>query len=139
MAEILQLKIGVHGMDIWQKILIESDATFQDLHQFLQKIYEWEDHHLHEFLVDDEVRIASTDIESDQEEMVEDILHRDDKFFVEEEKTPLSQYLSKKGDSLLYRYDFGEEQRYDIVLEKMKDREYIEKYDEFPVKIADNF
>jgi len=51
-------------MNTWQKIFIESDVTFQELHKFIQKIYEWENHHLHEFLVDDTVRIASTKSES---------------------------------------------------------------------------
>ncbi len=142
MSEILQLKIGLQGLNTWQKIFIESDATFQDLHKFVQEIYEWEDHHLHEFLVNDEVRIApadKTDSEEAENEMLEDLRTRDDKDFFEESEISLSQYLQKRGDSLVYRYDFGNDRRYNIVLEKMKDREYIQDYEEFPVKVEDNF
>jgi len=139
MQDILQLKIEIQGMNTWRKIFIESDATFQDLHQFVQKIYGWENHHLHEFLVEDTVRIASTKTESTRDKIRGKFLHRDDREVFEEEQTLLSEFLNTKGDSLVYRYDFGDDWRYDIVLESIQDRDYIEEYDEFPVKLEDNF
>ncbi len=136
-AEILQLKIGIQGISDCQRILIESKASFQRLHQFIQEIYEWENHHLHEFIVNEMVRIAPENGESIRREMIENNLHRDDETLLSEEETPLSKYLNMKGDSLVYRYDFGDDWRYDIVLEKIKEEKYIEEYDDFPVKFED--
>ncbi|SDL68602.1 IS1096 element passenger TnpR family protein [Halarsenatibacter silvermanii] len=140
MGEILQLKVKFPGTGTCKRFLIESEDTFQDLHEFLFDILGRHDRtHLHEFIIKKNIKVAPEENGAPNGLGHFSFAKSDEGDYYKQDKTKLAKFLMKKGQSFIYRYDFGDDWRYDIILEKMKDREYIEEYDEFPVKIEDDF
>ncbi len=75
MGVILQLKIAVEWIspEIWRRFLVKDKISFEDLHNIIQVIMGWENYHMFEFQVGDEV------ITSDEEEpfnAAESCLHK---------------------------------------------------------------
>ena len=53
----LQLKISLQWIDppIWRRVLVPADITLAKLHSVIQTAMGWEDVHLHQFRVEEEV------------------------------------------------------------------------------------
>lgn len=49
----IQLRIDLLGFKppIWRRVLVPFDYTLADLHEVIQTCFEWEDEHLHQFIV----------------------------------------------------------------------------------------
>jgi hypothetical protein len=116
---VFQLKVTLREVrpPIWRRFLVLSTITLERLHRSLQFIMGWTDSHLHEFQAGD-VRYgtAHRDFDWDADEIVS------------ERRTRLHQVLQRPKDRLLYWYDFGDDWRHDIVLEKILPREPGMKY-----------
>ena len=52
-VEVYQLRVYLRRISpmIWRRILVRSDSTIADLHYALQILMEWDDAHLHQFLI----------------------------------------------------------------------------------------
>ncbi|MFH1253191.1 MAG: plasmid pRiA4b ORF-3 family protein [Candidatus Uhrbacteria bacterium] len=50
---LFQLKIQIVGVEpaVWRELIISSNSTFFDLHVAIQDAFEWEDEHLHQFII----------------------------------------------------------------------------------------
>jgi len=45
----VELELGEH--EAWRKIIVPLSYNFRELHKIIQKLYNWQDYHLHEFFV----------------------------------------------------------------------------------------
>ena len=123
---IYQFKITLLETDppIWRRIQVPEYYTFYELHVAIQNAMGWTDSHLHQFEIADETRTRGIRyIECPY--CIEDI--EEDDFLLTTE-VPLKNYLNKVGNSVLYRYDFGDCWEHDVLLEGIFKREPNIKY-----------
>jgi hypothetical protein len=104
------LKIMLLGIDppIWRRIQVPSTIPLCCLHDAFQAVMGWTDSHLHQFEKGGEYWGVPDDdaIEGDIE-------------VVDEGRVPVSKLLKTNGDSMVYVYDFGDDWRHEVVLEKI--------------------
>lgn len=118
--EIYQIKITLLDIepDIWRRVLVPGDLTLGELHDVIQISMGWNDAHLHQF------RRGQTIYSDPQFELDE---FEDDTEVCDEQKIKLDQVLKKPKDAMIYEYDFGDDWRHLIELEKL-----LEKTEEIP-------
>lgn len=99
-----QVKVVLEGVQppLWRRILLPDQLSFADLHVILQIVFGWQEEHLHDFSFQrSRVRISDTeyaDADLDEKDVCAD------------------SYL--KAGWIRYTYDFGDDWRHKIVLEK---------------------
>lgn len=105
---VYQLKVILLGIEppVWRRIQVLSSTTLAELHEILQSVMGWENDHLHQFLKD-EKHYGPVDGESESDDT-------DD-----EEKTLLSDVVSRARSKFSYQYDFGDDWMHEIVVEKV--------------------
>lgn len=110
-ADVYQLKISIKGAKppIWRRILLKSDITFEELHNIIQAIFNWEDYHMYQF-----DRYKSY---TNKEFMQEDMGYGDKLYDASNFK--ISDELHSEKDKLKYTYDFGDDWEHEILLEKI--------------------
>ena len=110
---------------VWRRVIVPEDITFASLHEVIQRAFGWEDDHLHDFRTNDNsVCIAP------EEDGYAD-------FQFDEQKTRVNEFL-ENFKWLRYTYDFGDDWRHKIVLEK-KDEEYSKPYAQIIKYKGNNF
>lgn len=104
---VYQLKITLVGISppIWRRILVPSTLRLSSLHDAIQAVFGWTDTHLHHFEFEGEYWGVPDD------EDFEDLQ--------DESKVPLRKLLVAEGWTLNYTYDFGDNWRHKILLEKI--------------------
>jgi hypothetical protein len=110
MMRFYQLKITLMGTDpaVWRRIVVPASLSLDRLHDVIQVVMGWEDAHLHEFIF--QARRFSEAIDSmDPMENIED-----------ESRHRLNELLTRKGQRLIYVYDFGDSWEHDILLENSR-------------------
>ena len=50
-AAILKVELELGEYEAWRKVVVPLNYNFRELHKILQKLYNWQDYHLHEFFV----------------------------------------------------------------------------------------
>jgi hypothetical protein len=105
-GKVYQLKITLKDIKppIWRRVLV-PDRDLELLHFTIQEAMGWQDCHLHEFEIDGQ---RYTDAES-ASEMESEI----DADFT------LGQLIAKEKTKFTYNYDFGDDWRHEIVVEKI--------------------
>ena len=114
--KIFQFRVALKGITptIWRRIQVSGKYSFWDLHVAIQDSMGWLDYHLHMFV-----------IKNPKNGQVEKIgIPDDDPFAYEFPVLPgweisISEYYEKIGDSAEYEYDFGDEWKHEVVLEKI--------------------
>jgi hypothetical protein len=91
---------------IWRRIQIYSNVKLPRLHKIIQTLFNWEDYHLHEWVIG---RRRFTDMSTVDPDLADNSL--------DEHDIDIGHLLSEAGDSLLYRYDFGDNWRHVVLLE----------------------
>jgi len=113
MKKVLQIKITLRGLKplIWRRILV-TDMSFAELGQVIKAVMEWDGGHLSEFQVPGVGTVCTPSM-------------FDDEFDEGEDGTELmiGDYLKKKGDKVLYVYDFGDDWNHIVTLEKVLPKE----------------
>jgi hypothetical protein len=109
-ASIYQLKITLLGIQppIWRRILVPSTIPLCCLHDAIQAVLGWTDTHLHHFEKHGEYWGVS-----------DDDGFEDDIEVIDESRVPVGKVLVVEGDSMVYVYDFGDNWRHGVVLEKI--------------------
>jgi len=104
---IYQLKIVLLGISppIWRRVLVPNTLLLCCLHDAIQAVFGWTDTHLHHFEKHGEYWGVPDD---------EDFEDLDD-----ESKVPVRKLLLGEGDSITYTYDFGDNWRHKVLLEKV--------------------
>ncbi len=103
--EIYQIKVTLLGTKppIWRRLLVPASFTLAQLHHVLQIAMGWDDSHLHEFHIGDEV-YGTPDPESDA---------------MNESTVRLSRVLGEVRAKAIYNYDFGDDWQHAITVEKI--------------------
>lgn len=99
-----QLKIALRHVRpaCWRRVLMPASATLGELHEVIQVAFAWDDDHLHGFTVG---RRRYGDPYFD--------------FEYDENKTTLAAAFANARKSITYTYDFGDDWRHEITLEKV--------------------
>ena len=107
---IQQLKITLLEINppIWRRIQVPSTIPLCCLHDALQAVLGWTDSHLHQFEKDGKYWGVPDDDGFDGDVEV-----------IDESKVPVAKLLLAEGDTLIYVYDFGDNWRHEVVLEKI--------------------
>ncbi len=90
---------------VWRRVILPKNITFSTLHAVIQNIYGWEDTHLHDFRTNDGKIVISM-----EEDGFADYPYK-------ESDTRVNEFL-EQCKWIRYTYDFGNEWRHKIVLEK---------------------
>jgi hypothetical protein len=106
---VYQLKITILGIEppIWRRIQVPSTLLLCCLHDAPQAVMGWTDSHLHQFEKDGRYW---GDPENDEFGDLE---------LLDQSKVPVGKVLLVEGDSMVYLYDFGDNWRHEVVLEKI--------------------
>lgn len=105
---VYELRITLQGIlpPIWRLIQVPCALPLSCLHEALQVVIGWTDSHLHRFEKDGKYWGVPEDLEDDVD-------------IIDESRTKISDILTTPDDSLLYVYDFGDNWRHSVVLEKI--------------------
>lgn len=115
----LRLKIKIKGIvkpPVWREIEISADADFYDLHDIIQIVFGWSDHHLWQFIEKEYDSPFAIRLESEDEDLYD---------FQEVRLSPetcISSFLQKEGDKLLYEYDYGDDWIHEISVVEVIDK-----------------
>jgi hypothetical protein len=105
-----QLKVTLLEIEapIWRRIQVPSTLPLCFLHDTFQAVMGWTDSHLHQFEKDGKYwgDPRNREFESDAE-------------IIDEGKVSVGKMLLAEGDSMVYVYDFGDDWRHQVVLEKI--------------------
>jgi Plasmid pRiA4b ORF-3-like protein len=106
---IYRLKITLVGIEppIWRALQVPASIKLCCLHSTLQVVMGWKDLHLHRF-------------EKDGKNWGIVQLYDDDRLdALDDDSVTLAEVLKSEGESMAYQYDFGDNRRHDVVLEKI--------------------
>ncbi|KUK38942.1 MAG: Plasmid pRiA4b ORF-3 family protein [Synergistales bacterium 54_24] len=114
---VYQFKITLRDIKppIWRRIQVPETYTFWDLHVAIQDAMGWTDSHLHEFKIKDPKTGKMVNIGIPDEDRMYKILP--------EWKVKISKFFSEENPRANYTYDFGDDWRHLIQLEKIQPRE----------------
>ncbi len=121
---VYQFKVTLKGVTpaVWRRIQVPEIYTFWDLHVAIQDAFGWLDYHLHEFelMNPESCVITAIGVPSD-----EDLFDRE---ILPGWEQGISDWFSTGNRSALYTYDFGDEWKHVVRLEKRLPREPKRKY-----------
>ncbi len=125
--DVYQLRISLDHTDpeVWRRIQVPGSYTFYDLHVAIQDAMGWLDYHLFEFNEKQagfraNYRIVS--VFDEPEEMSFDV------GWDYATEVPIKKLFKAEQDTVLYRYDFGDNWEHSVTLEKILPREKGIKY-----------
>lgn len=98
---------------VWRRLVVPHDITLPRLHKALQCAFDWDDAHFHHFEFGETLIVdkkASPDFFDDP---------YSPRPVVDERKYKLFDFLRQPKQKLIYTYDFGDDWRHLIVLEKL--------------------
>ncbi|MDR2009248.1 MAG: plasmid pRiA4b ORF-3 family protein [Bacteroidales bacterium] len=110
----LQFKIQIRGIikpPVWRRVLVPETFSFHKFHEAIQAAFGWSDYHLYQFSPQgygSEPRISL---------LSEDYLDS----VVDAMGVQLKDIFTKKGQTYVYIYDFGDDWRHKITLEEITD------------------
>ncbi|MHA6757043.1 IS1096 element passenger TnpR family protein [Streptacidiphilus sp. PAMC 29251] len=108
---VYQLKIALRDTSppIWRRVTLPADTSLGSLHDIVQTCFGWHDSHLHAFTEPGSGR-QFVDFDAP--------LDRDPGRDFDEESVSVAELLPYEGGRLEYTYDFGDDWRHQITLEK---------------------
>ena len=106
---IFQLRVELLGYDVVADVQVPEDMTFEDLHDFLNNLFERDDSHLFRFECDDGLITVRIEEEIEDEED-EDARLSEDCF--------IGHHLSLENGAY-YLFDYGDEWEHDIKVKKI--------------------
>ncbi|MGI8790280.1 MAG: plasmid pRiA4b ORF-3 family protein [Actinomycetota bacterium] len=106
MATVHQLKVTIEGTNppVWRRVVVSSRITLAELHDVVQAAFGWWGYHLHEFDIGG-IRYGIDDGE--------------DWDPPKDERQGRLDELAPAGSSFTYTYDFGDDWRHKITVEKV--------------------
>jgi hypothetical protein len=107
---VYQLKVTLKGSKplIWRRLQVPGNITLHRLHMILQSVMGWTNSHLYNFNITD-IDYSIPDPDDDFYE-----LH-----FVDSRRTKLNKVVSQEKTRFTYEYDFGDNWKHDILVEKI--------------------
>jgi hypothetical protein len=120
----LKIKLNHTSPPIWRRLQLDGKTTFAELHRVIQIAFDWEDYHLHEFLIKAQNGTGIPGIPQFLQEKIS-IGGPDGHEFdfgeekLDEQEEIVEDHLKKEKDKCLYVYDFGDDWQHEIVVEKV--------------------
>jgi hypothetical protein len=107
--KIYQIKVTLENISpsVWRRVLVSEKTTLYELHEIIQILLGWLDYHLHEFLIND---IHFGDPENDE------FGERD---ICDEMDYTLKTLGLREGSHFTYEYDFGDNWKHKLTVEKI--------------------
>ena len=104
-----QLKITLTGTKplVWRRVIVDSDLLLEDMHSVIQSVMPWTDSHLHQFEQNYALYVSAEEVELDDFDLID------------YSEIKLSDLIASEKDNLIYKYDFGDNWRHKIVIEKI--------------------
>ena len=108
-----QLRVELQDLTppIWRTVLVPNGASLKDLHDIIQRAFEWDNSHMHRFQKGGRNGTSYSSPSPFESYPGE---NRD----VDENTVALSEVFKRKGSKLEYTYDFGDSWRHLVTLEK---------------------
>jgi hypothetical protein len=105
---VYQLKVTLRDIKppVWRRFQLWDDTPLSQLHRAIQALFNWEDYHLHDFVINRIVYSVPSPEDRDFDRKV-----------VDEKAVPLNRLIHQVGETFLYRYDFGDDWHHNILLE----------------------
>jgi hypothetical protein len=112
---------------IWRRLLVEDSISFYKLHEIIQIVMGWEDYHMYKFMVN---RVC---IEAERKRpfcvgSVFAHFRPDMNSTKFADKTNLSDFIKKEKQKFTYLYDFGDNWKHSVVVEKILEKDASQKY-----------
>jgi pRiA4b ORF-3-like protein len=106
-----QLKVTLKDVKppVWRRLLVPADIPLHKLHAVIQEAMGWESSHLHQFSLNGR-RIGDISLLENMDVFGEDT--------IEDESQVRLDALVRPKQSLLYEYDFGDDWRHTVRVEK---------------------
>ena len=116
--EVYQFKIALKGTKppVWRRIQVPETYTFWDLHVAIQDAMGWWDYHLHQFELVDPSTAIKTEIGIPDEEF------EGDREILPGWKQKIAEWFSMENRLAEYIYDFGDNWKHTVKLEKILPR-----------------
>lgn len=114
-AVVLKVTLELENHNVWRRLVVPIEKTFDELHNILQEAFDWQDYHLHDFTVYDEQALQPIVNLVCHEESLDFPNHIETKL---EEGVKLSEYIPV-SEKIVYHYDFGDDWIHDIVVEEV--------------------
>lgn len=113
----LKIKIKLEGHEIWRQVLVPSTYSFRHLHNIIQTVFDWQNAHLHEFVVERAKRKDLKIVMDDDPETMEYLNF--DEFEIRQERLVALEEIFPTYGEVVYEYDFGDSWEHTITLEKI--------------------
>lgn len=97
----LSVKMKLNKFNIWRNVIVPLNFTFEELHKSLQNIFNWNNCHLHDFMIFDGNNPIINIVSSE-----ENLQYKTDIPMILENQIKISEYLPKYKN-INYRYDYG--------------------------------
>ena len=119
---IARIRIELQDLEakIWRRVDVPLSATLAALHDVIQVTMGWTDSHLHEFVVGGRVYGVPTP----EDEIYEPKVYK-------AAAIRLKTLIERRVDRFLYVYDFGDNWRHDVIVEKVRDGDADTEYPAF--------
>ncbi|UOF89118.1 plasmid pRiA4b ORF-3 family protein [Fodinisporobacter ferrooxydans] len=107
---IYQFKVALEDIhpSIWRRFQVDSSITFHQLHKTLQIVMGWQEYHLYEF------NFGSFSITRP-----DPTFPPDDRSELHARREKLHAHLINEGQQVVYIYDFGDDWKHELILEKI--------------------
>ncbi|RAN76142.1 hypothetical protein B5P43_24415 [Bacillus sp. SRB_336] len=114
---ILQLKVAIQDTKppVWRRLQLRSDLTLEQLHGIIQTSFEWLDYHLHEFNAGGRSGTNYGSMDSYDDGFADPFVDPPQ----DEAAVTVGQLLTAEKNYITYTYDFGDNWRHRITLEKI--------------------
>lgn len=114
----LKIQINLDGHDIWRRVFVPSTYSFRHLHNIIQTVFDWQNYHLHEFVVERAENKPIKIVMDDEPETLEYLNF--DEFDIRQERFVALEDIFPKNGEVMYEYDFGDAWEHTITLEKVE-------------------
>lgn len=113
---VYQFRIDLDGIrpPIWRRILVPANYTFYDLHMAIQKAMGWDNYHLYCFEIKHPITGEKVSIYASEESRFDDLID----FYM-----PVVSFFPHPNMKCTYTYDFGDNWKHIITLEKILPKE----------------
>lgn len=108
---ILKITLKHSKPPIWRRVSVPDTLTLGDLHDVIQIVMGWEDSHLHDFRIDDQLYGVKFDDDEDSELWGDEV--------IDEDTVTLQDVLAEE-QSFEYQYDFGDSWIHTIKVEAVE-------------------
>ena len=113
----LKIQINLEDHDIWRRVLVPATYSFRHLHKIIQTVFDWQNYHLHEFVVERAENKPIKILMDDDPETLEYL--NIDEFDVRQERFVALEDIFQEYNEVMYEYDFGDAWEHTITLEKV--------------------